>query len=627
VHLITSSRAEFSLNLVADTPLLLHLHHHHHQARNVEKAEEWFDAMTTDGITPDQVSYNVMIKAYAITGDVDGAERWFRGMWDNGVGYDRKSFAAMASAYYHTTVVPLERVQTMLECLRTHLQDGPPAGDNDSMVSHDTVSSILKCAAQCSPPEPGLAMAWFKEFIPLTFLNESVESALHQAVGADEASAAIAWARRTSSSARADRRSADGHGGMGHNHGMVKATGGMSSQRRERAQDNHDVHPSYPLQMLSNPPSPHHTSPNTGTGSTPARHSSRATAANVGGSTNADRGGSAVSAGGSGEERVAGESVSPIADDFFNRGQSSPHSPDHVRGRGGEGYGPLHPSTVGFSTVGPPNGEVVVEILAPEYLHRYLIGTRGVMMRTIQQDTGARLFFPTTRNAPPWAEPSNKDAITIVGDVDACERAKKSVLMRVADHKMRSKVSEDDGGGGGSSGGNRGGGRGGGGGRGAVVADDGQRGGSSGNAGGADRTARGGGGERAERSERGVRGERNERNERGDRGERGRERGRGRESEHDGGVGGERGGAGDRGGEDGDELQEPSFGYELPKCTWDRFGYDLEGENDDSVIVEIYAPEKCHRYLIGMRGAAIKQIQSRVSPPLARLIFFLTSPI
>ena len=47
--------------------------------------------------------------------------------------------------------------------------------------------------------------------------------------------------------------------------------------------------------------------------------------------------------------------------------------------------------------------------------HRYLIGTRGVTMRQIQHDSGSRIFFPTTRKTPPWAEPSGPDCITIVG--------------------------------------------------------------------------------------------------------------------------------------------------------------------------------------------------------------------
>jgi hypothetical protein len=36
-------------------------------------------------------------------------------------------------------------------------------------------------------------------------------------------------------------------------------------------------------------------------------------------------------------------------------------------------------------------------------------------MRQIQHESGARIFFPTTRNTPPWAEPSGPDCITIVG--------------------------------------------------------------------------------------------------------------------------------------------------------------------------------------------------------------------
>eukprot|EP00039_Didymoeca_costata_P013674 m.211669 g.211669 ORF g.211669 m.211669 type:complete len:143 (+) comp15842_c0_seq3:1399-1827(+) len=83
-----------------------------------------------------------------------------------------------------------------------------------------------------------------------------------------------------------------------------------------------------------------------------------------------------------------------------------------------------------------------MEVGISEDLHRYLIGSRGVMIRSIQQDSGVR-YFPTTRNTPPWAAPSRKDAISIVGPKEACLRAKKIIKLRVADYEMRAKASEE----------------------------------------------------------------------------------------------------------------------------------------------------------------------------------------
>jgi pentatricopeptide repeat protein len=50
------------------------------RARNVPRAEQWLNTMQEAGIKPDRVSYNVMIKAHSIRGDVAGADRWFAEM-------------------------------------------------------------------------------------------------------------------------------------------------------------------------------------------------------------------------------------------------------------------------------------------------------------------------------------------------------------------------------------------------------------------------------------------------------------------------------------------------------------------------------------------------------------------
>jgi hypothetical protein len=77
--------------------------------------------------------------------------------------------------------------------------------------------------------------------------------------------------------------------------------------------------------------------------------------------------------------------------------------------------------------------EVIIEVAAPETFHRFLIGARGTTMKQIQNESGALIFFPNTKNAPARVKPSSLDVVTIVGSTEACGCAKELILARVKD--------------------------------------------------------------------------------------------------------------------------------------------------------------------------------------------------
>jgi hypothetical protein len=80
-----------------------------------------------------------------------------------------------------------ERLQGMVDEMRV-LQLHP---------DHEVLTSLLKCCAHAAPPNPDLAIAWFKEFVPRAHLMAHVERALRQACGSDRADEAIFWAQES----------------------------------------------------------------------------------------------------------------------------------------------------------------------------------------------------------------------------------------------------------------------------------------------------------------------------------------------------------------------------------------------------------------------------------------------
>lgn len=293
------------------------------QVRDVARGERWLKAMQEAGLQPNQVTYNVMIKAHALSGDAAGAERWFEQMKQAGFSHNLRSFSSMATAYGQAFTVDLSKVDEMVAEMRK-LQLYP---------DHEVLTSLLKCCAHAQPPQPAVALAWFREFIPRAHLMAHVERALRQAVGNIQADGAILWAKQ--------------------------------------------MHPQlFQLQPL---------------------HGGRGA----------------------------------------NTGNRIEHSGGSTKERKGEKY----------------NGaEVVVEIHAPEKCHRYLIGIRGAAIKQIQNKAGAYVFFPNTKNTPPRARPSNKDAITIVGEKSACERAQELIFARLSNCRAYVSNGFQDSGSSGSSG-------------------------------------------------------------------------------------------------------------------------------------------------------------------------------
>lgn len=273
------------------------------QVRDVARGERWLEAMQEAGLQPNQVTYNVMIKAHALSGDAAGAERWFEQMKQAGFSHNLRSFSSMATAYGQAFTVDLSKVDEMVAEMRA-LQLYP---------DHEVLTSLLKCCAHAQPPQPAVALSWFREFIPRAHLMAHVERALRQAVGNNQADQAISWAKQ--------------------------------------------VHPQlFQLQPL---------------------HGGRGS----------------------------------------NTGNRIENTGGSVKVSKGDKY---------------TGAEVVVEIHAPEKCHRYLIGIRGAAIKQIQNKAGAYVFFPNTKNTPSRARPSNKDAITIVGEKSACDRAQELIFARLS---------------------------------------------------------------------------------------------------------------------------------------------------------------------------------------------------
>jgi hypothetical protein len=94
---------------------------------------------------------------------------------------------------------------------------------------------------------------------------------------------------------------------------------------------------------------------------------------------------------------------------------------------------PIHSPSAGITDLEVEAAEVILEVAAPEKFHRYLIGARGTTMKQIQNESGAMIFFPNTKNAPARVRPSSEDVVTIVGTNHACDRAQELILARVTD--------------------------------------------------------------------------------------------------------------------------------------------------------------------------------------------------
>lgn len=169
------------------------------QVRDVQRAVHWLDRMRRAQVEPNQVTYNVMIKAHALSGDTEGAEKWFDEMRGAEFPHNLRSFSSMATAYGQSLSVNLGKVQAMVDEMRS-LKLHP---------DHEVLTSLLKCCAHATPPNPDLAIAWFKEFVPKAHLLAHVERALRQACGNERADEVVTWAKTSCPQAAAPRRTHD----------------------------------------------------------------------------------------------------------------------------------------------------------------------------------------------------------------------------------------------------------------------------------------------------------------------------------------------------------------------------------------------------------------------------------
>lgn len=102
------------------------------QVRDVQRAEYWLTAMRRAGLQANQVrihiligcylhniteglvlqvTYNVMIKAHALSGDSSGAEKWFEEMKAANFPHNLRSFSSMATAYGQAFTIDLRKVE------------------------------------------------------------------------------------------------------------------------------------------------------------------------------------------------------------------------------------------------------------------------------------------------------------------------------------------------------------------------------------------------------------------------------------------------------------------------------------------------------------------------------------
>jgi hypothetical protein len=72
--------------------------------------------------------------------------------------------------------VPFDRVEQMIASLQTRRR-------SDFLLSHDAVASVLQCCALAEPPQPDMAVRWFRVLVPVTHLNDRIEKALSRAIG------------------------------------------------------------------------------------------------------------------------------------------------------------------------------------------------------------------------------------------------------------------------------------------------------------------------------------------------------------------------------------------------------------------------------------------------------------
>jgi len=374
------------------------------QAADVPAAERWFERMVRAGFAPSAVPYNTVLNACARARDLPKAEEWLGKMKSAAIRPDQVSYNVMIKAhglvgdaagaeqhFIEMEQVGLAQDRKSFSALAMAFANARPvpmgrveatvaillSRKRNDLLSHDTVASLLQCCAFADPPNSAAAVRWFRAFAPVTHLNDRIEKALARAIG-DEAAQT-------------------------------------------------EVEALYRRNLNINKPN-WQNNPMTSKNFMPRRFHSPGASSDVVSPT-----WSVTSPGPS----SLFETLSPPVETPRSQWSDDASSPGTFdsRQRSNHGSRLRAPDSTSAGIVhSSMSQDVILEVHAPEDLHRYLIGTRGVTMRQIQHESGARIFFPTTRKTPPWAEPSGPDCITIVGAKPATARAKQLIAARVSDY-------------------------------------------------------------------------------------------------------------------------------------------------------------------------------------------------
>ena len=67
---------------------------------------------------------------------------------------------------------------------------------------------------------------------------------------------------------------------------------------------------------------------------------------------------------------------------------------------------------------------VTAEVRAKPEHHKFLIGVKGANIKSVREETGARIIFPTEKD-------TDREAITILGTKEAVAQAKKELEVRI----------------------------------------------------------------------------------------------------------------------------------------------------------------------------------------------------
>ena len=131
---------------------------------------------------------------------------------------------------------------------------------------------------------------------------------------------------------------------------------------------------------------------------------------------------------------------------YKNRTATS-RAPDSPRRENKHNAGKHDTTTAPSRAHEPTNGSaaVSVQLEIPQGQHRHLIGTGGQTIKHIQAESGAKVYFPTTKTAPAHLWPGHPDAVVVCGPqsaVDACVDMLEDKLVEIT--SIRSSIARSN---------------------------------------------------------------------------------------------------------------------------------------------------------------------------------------